>query len=225
MPRPSSRPGEGRAGGRRKGAALLAAGLLAGGCATTVTELRRHPEQQRLETILAQVLPHTSYPDLHYWVRVSEPLKHPVGLCVLPQRHIYLSEALLKEADETIVRSLLVHGVAHHRLHHHGQRSLFKLAQWAVFKVAGAFVPGVGYGRHVSDPLLEVPLSAGQERQADTKTVTYLARMGRPPEDFVRALEFLAERGYAERVGRVTSRREAFRNRIERLRRHAKVGS
>ena len=98
---------------------VLCLALFAGGCGTTIKEIRHHAEQPRLERLLEKILPYTKEPNRHYWVRVSEPVEHPVGLCILPQRHIYISESLMDKADDTIILVLLTHGVAHHRLHHH----------------------------------------------------------------------------------------------------------
>ena len=197
---------------------VLLIGLVSSGCATSIKEMPHHPAQERLDRILATILPHTSHPDLHYWVRVSEPTEHPVGLAVLPQRHIYLSEPIVEQADETILTTLLTHGVAHHRLHHHGQRSILNVLQRIAFKVGGFFVPGLSHGHHIGGPLAEVALSGGQEPAADAKTITYLTRMGYSEQELRLALEFLAEHGYGERVGRVSVRGREFTNRIAKLR-------
>ena len=196
---------------------LLISALISG-CGTTAKEVRHHPYQARLERVLATVLPHTKYPERHYWIRVSEPMEHPVGLAVMPQRHIYLSESLIDQADEATLRALVVHGVAHHRLHHHGKRNILAFLQRIAFKIGGFFVPGLSYGHHLGGPLTEVPLSAGQERGADAKTATYLTRMGYPAQDWLRAMEFLVEHDYPEHVGRITTRGRGFTNRIGRLR-------
>lgn len=193
--------------------------LLLSGCASTVKEIRHHPQQERLDRILAAVLPHTSDPTIHYWLRVSEASSHPVGLAVLPQRHVYLAEPLAQEADDAILTALVAHGVAHHRLHHYAQRNAINVVQRAAFKAGGFFVPGLSHGHYLGGPLIEVALSAGQEPQADAKTVAYLRGMGRSPDDLLRALEFLVEHGYTERVGNVAVEREDFANRIASLRR------
>ena len=190
------------------------------GCGTTVKELRRHPQQARLEEVLAVALPYTKYPDLHYWIRVTESTKTSIGLAVLPQRHIYLSESLIDQADEKMITALVVHGIAHHRLHHDTQRSALNVVQRAAFKAGGFFVPGLSQGYRVGGPLMEVALSAGQEPAADAKTVEYLKEMGRSEGDLLAALEFLVTHGYTEQVGRITLRREDFTNRIASLREH-----
>ncbi len=199
---------------------LLMAGLALSGCGTTVKELRHHPQQARVEEILATVLPHTKFPNLHYWGRVAAPTKTSVGLAVLPQRHIYLSESLIEQADERILTALVAHGVAHHRLHHDIQRSALNMVQRAAFKAGGFFVPGLSQGHRIGGPLMEVALSAGQEPAADAKTVEYLKEMGRSAHDLLEALEFLVTHGYTEQVGHITLRREDFSNRIASLREH-----
>ena len=173
------------------------------GCAASVTELRHHPQQERLERLLAEILPHTKYPEKHYWVRAAEPTKRRIGLTVLPHRHVYLSADVLDQADDEIVRALLAHGVAHHRLHHHTRRGGARILSRLAFKVGGFFVPGLGYGHYAGDPIAEAAFSAGQEQEADKKTVEYLTRMGRSARDLIQALEFLEAHGYAERVGRL----------------------
>ncbi|MBI4354361.1 MAG: hypothetical protein HY595_03910 [Candidatus Omnitrophica bacterium] len=199
--------------------AALIASLLAG-CGTTVKELRHHPQQTHAEEMLAAVLPHTKFPNLHYWIRVAAPAKTSVGLAVLPQRHIYLSEPLITQADEGILTALVAHGVAHHRLHHDAQRNALNLVQRAAFKAGGFFVPGLSQGHRIGGPLMEVALSAGQEPAADTKTVEYLKEMGRSERDWLEALEFLVAHGYTEQVGRIIVQREDFANRIASLREH-----
>lgn len=196
---------------------LLTGGLLSG-CGTTLKEIRHHPQQARLEQILATILPQTKHPERHYWIRVAEPTEHPIGLAVLPQRHIYVCASLMDEADEAILTALVAHGVAHHQLRHHRHRGVLLAIQQIAFKVGGFFVPGLSQGHYVGGPLAEVALSAGQEPKADAQTVTYLTRMGYAAEDLRRALEFLVEHEYAERVGRVTLRGRELTNRISALR-------
>ena len=188
-------------------------GVLAG-CATGTVEMRRHPDQARLERLLAAVLPHTDDPGQHYWVRVIEPAKHHVGLAILPQRHIVLSQPLLEQADDEILTALIAHGVAHHQLHHYGKRQVVETVQQVAFKVGGFFVPGLGYGKYATSPMTELALSAGQEPSADRGTVQSLTRMGLSSEVWIRTLEFLVEHGYAERVGRITMREEELLSRV-----------
>ena len=198
--------------------ALVVGGLLSG-CGTTMKEMHHHPQQTRLQGILATILPHTKYPEKHYWVRVSAPLKkHPAGLAIMGQRHIYVSEPIVKETDDVILTALIAHGVAHYRLHHHGRRSIINFLQRLAFKAGGFFVPGLSQGYRIGGPLAEVVLSTGQEPSADRKTVTYLTAMGSSAQDLRRALEFLVEHGYTERVGNIVIRDREFTNRINRLR-------
>jgi len=196
-----------------------ALGVFLSGCATSLQEIQHHPQEERLERLLAQILPHTEHPEKHYWVRVSEPTTHQIGLTVLPHRHVYLSASLLEEADDVVVLALLAHGVAHHRLHHYTKRGALRTLQRAAFKAGGFFVPGLGHGHYVGDPLTEVVLSAGQEPSADSKTVTYLIAIGHSEQALIRALEFMMEHGYAERVGRIVTPSKDFASRIARLRR------
>ena len=196
---------------------LSASGL--SGCATGLKELPYHPQQERLERTLVSVLPVTQHPDLHYWPRVCEPGKASVGLAVLPQRHIYLATSLIDQADDAVLTALIAHGVAHHQLHHAGQRTAVSWLEQAAFKAGGFFVPGLSYGYYIGGPITEVVLNAGQESQADAQTVAYLTRMGRSSQDLLRALEFLVAHGYSERVGRIILHKEDFTNRIADLQR------
>lgn len=186
--------------------ALLLIGLSVvglSGCGASLKELRHHPQQARLERLLADILPHTKYAEKHYWVRVAQPTKHRIGLTVLPHRHVYLSEDLLEALDDQMVTALLAHGVAHHRLHHYTRRGVVRMLSQAVFKAGGFFVPGLSHGHYVGDPIAEAAFSAGQEQEADEKAVLYLTRMGRSAQDLIQALRVLHDRGYAERVGRL----------------------
>lgn len=201
----------------RQGFAAASVAVALSGCAASVTELRHHSQQERLERLLAEILPHTKYVQKHYWVRVSEPMKQRVGLTVLPHRHIYLSADLLDEADDRIVTALLAHGVAHHRLHHHTRRGAARVLSQAAFKVGGFFVPGLGHGHHVGDPIAEAAFSAGQEQAADKKAAAYLTRMGRTTQDLADALAFLKDAGYGECVGRLRISSREFESRLRTL--------
>lgn len=196
-------------------------GLVVGlsGCAASVNEVRHRPQEERLERLLAEILPHTKHPEKHYWVRVAEPTKHRIGLTVLPHRHIYLSAELLDQVDDDIVRALLAHGVAHHRLHHYTRRGGIRLLSQAAFKVGGFFVPGLSHGHHLADPIAEATFSIGQEQEADKKAALYLTRMGRSAQDLIQALEFLMAHGYAERVGRLIVPSDRLAPRLSSLKR------
>jgi predicted Zn-dependent protease len=196
---------------------ILLAALLAAGCAAGLTEIRRHPQQERLEKLMSRLTPVTSQADLHYWLRVSKADKHNVGLGVLFQRHIYVSEPLAMQADDAMLAAMLSHGLAHHRLHHLGQRSGVLAFQKALFKVSGMLVPGLGYGKYAADPLSEVAMGSWQELAADVKTVEYLQEAGFSREDWARALQLFMDQGYAEQVGRATMRKGDFTQRIAEL--------
>lgn len=195
---------------------LLAAAIC--GCAAPMREIRKHPQQARLEKLLEEVLPHTKYPDKHYWIRVAETNKDAVGLGVLAQRHIYLAEPLVSEADDAILRALIVHAVAHHRLHHYNYRNITNLMQRAAFKAGGSFVPGLSNGHYVGGPITERLIGPRQEASADRKTLEYLKRMGHPAEDFAGVLDFLAERNYSERLGGTPSKPASLKKRAARIR-------
>ena len=198
-------------------AAVAGLGILAG-CAASTYELRQHPQQERLERLTATILPVTEYPSKHYWVRVCQPdEQHRIGLTILPNRHVYFASDLLEQADDAIVTALLAHGIAHHRLQHFTKRGGVNLLQRVAFKVGGFFVPGLGYGRYVGDPIVEGAFSGGHESGADKKTVAYLRAMGRSPADLARALEFLIAHGYGERTGGLVSADRELQSRRNRL--------
>lgn len=196
-------------------AALLAAGM--SGCAKLVREIPRHAKQERLERLLGLLKPYTSRPEAHYWIRVSEPAEHPIALAVLYQRHIYIAETLM-ERDDGFLSALVAHGMAHHRLHHHGKRDVLTVIQKAAFKVGGFFVPGLSHGWRLTDPLAQVAAGAKQEQAADDKTIKYLDEAGYSGRQWLNVLEFMVEQDYGERVGRIGYRDRQLTNRIERLR-------
>lgn len=200
-------------------AALLLTASLIGGCAATTKEIHNHPQQARLERLLAEALPKTKYPNKHYWVRVADPSKDRIGLAVLPQRHIYIAQSIVDEASDAQLRALIVHAVSHHRLHHFNQRGFANVLQKAAFKAGGQFVPGLSNAGHVGGPATEYLMGPTHESRADRKTLVYLQRMGVPVEDYALALELLADRNLAERIGRITSREKALKRRAARVRR------
>jgi len=206
-----------RAKGSLKGilAALLV--LTAAGCAKSVREIPRHAQQERLERLVNALKPHTSDPEVFYWIRVAEPMENPIGLAVLYQRHIYIAESLLKQ-DDAFLTGLIAHGMAHHLLHHQGKREILKVFQKAAFKVGGFFIPGLSHGWRVTDPLAQVAASTGQERMADDSTVEFLTQAGFPDRLWLDVLESIDEQGYGERVGSIGYRGKQLTNRIERMR-------
>ena len=196
--------------------------LLLVGCATAIRTIRAHPQQDRLERLLATIQPHTGHPEAYTWVRILQPTKRHVDLWVFRQRHIYLSEALVNEADDVILTALLAHGIAHHDLAHHTKRGIMRSVQYVAFLIGGAFVPGLGFGWYVADPVMEGVMSAGQEFSADAKAVTYLEKLGYSVDEYVKALEFLTSHQYVERTGGILTTQEGFSGRIAALRgRHA----
>ncbi len=204
-------------------AACLAAALLATGCSAALEEIHRHPQEARLEETLGRMKSVTSHPEKHYWARVVKPDKHTVGLGVQFQRHIYVSEPLAAQADDAMLAAILAHGLAHHRLHHMGQRSGILTFQKVAFKVGGTFVPGLGYGKYASEALSEVAMGSWQEPSADAKTVEYLSEMGLSGQAWLKALQYLKDQGYAEQVGRMTMRGEDFTGRIAKLQELLKI--
>lgn len=210
---------------RGRSAARIAEALMAialsAGCAATVKELRHHPQQSRLQRLLEEILPHTEHPEKHYWVRAADPSADRIGLAVLAQRHIYLAQPLIEDADDAILRALIAHAVAHHRLHHYTQRGIATTLQQGAFKAGGVFVPGLSHAHHVGGPLTERLISPRQESSADDRAIEYLQRMGYSAEDFARALEWMAERDFAERIGHTTSRGKTLTGRAVRVRTQA----
>ena len=197
---------------------LSAAGLLlAAGCSAGIREIYKQPQETRLEAVRDRLAPITSEPDAHYWVRVCEPSKQNVGLAVLFQRHIYIAQPIAELPDDKMLTALVAHGIAHHRLHHLGQRSGVLTLQNVVFKVGGNFVPGLGYGKYATEPLSEVAMGSWQEMAADAKTVEYLKEFGYTGKEWLDALVYLQEHGYAERVSQLVMRGSDFTGRIAKL--------
>ena len=191
--------------------------LLLAGCATIKT-VRAHPQQDRLERLLAALQPHTQHPEAKTWVRILQPTKRQVDLWILQQRHIYLSEALVIHADDAVLTALLAHGIAHHDLAHHTRRGVVRGVQYVGFLIGGLFVPGLGLGWPVADQAMEGVMSAGQEFAADARTVMYLNALGSSIDDYAHALQFLATHAYSERTGGIMTTQEGFALRIATLR-------
>ena len=202
----------------RASAAVVLAGLLMSGCAT-VQVIRSHPQQEHLERLVATILPHTGHPEVHYWVRIAKPTEDRVDLWVLPQQHIYLSDSLVQQADDRVLTALLAHGIAHHELGHHGKRNFIQTLQYWAFQIGGWFVPFLGFGTFAAMPVLEAGMSFTQEFSADAKAVTYLQPLGYSTEDYIRALQFLANHHRAERSGDLLTTQDEFSSRIAQLRR------
>lgn len=203
---------------QRSGAVALSC-LLATGCATAVRTIRADPQEERLERLLTTVTPHTDHPDAHYWVRVFQPPKRQrIDLWILHQRHIYLSEALLEQADDEVLTAILAHGIAHHELRHYAKRGIVQSLQYVAFLVGGVFVPGLSFGWFAADPIVEGVMSMGQEFTADAKTLTYLEKLDYSPEAYIRALEFLKTHDCVERTGGILTTQKGFSSRINAIR-------
>lgn len=193
--------------------------MMVWGCASLrVQSIPHDPQQARLERLLASIAPHTDHPEAHYWVRIIQPTKAPIGLWVLPQRHIYLAKSLVDLADDSVLTALLAHGVAHHELHHQTKRSVIQSLQYVAFLVGGSFVPGLGFGWFVAEPAVEAGMGFAQEFSADPKTLGYLQPLGYSEEDYIHALEFLTAQHYFERAGKRATIQRDFSRRIAALR-------
>ena len=195
---------------------VIVAGLLVSGC-TTVQVARGSPQQDRLERLLATVLPHVDHPEAHYWIRVVSSSNKQVDLWVLSQEHIFFSEDLVQSTDDATLTALLAHGIAHHELHHHMKRGVMWTLQYLAFLVGGLFVPGLGFGYLAGGAIVDSIMSSGQEFSADAKTLTYLKPLGYSVDDYIHALEFLAAHHRTERTGGVFTSQQGFALRIAEL--------
>lgn len=82
-------------------------------------------------------------------------MRLPGFVALFAQRHIYLAEPLVETADDAILRALIVHAVAHYRLHHYNQRGATGFLQQAAFKAGGSLVPGLSHAHYVGGPVTE----------------------------------------------------------------------
>lgn len=189
------------------------------GCAgLRVYTIPHDPQQARLERLLASIAPHTDHPEAHYWVRLLKPMKAPIGLWVLPQRHLYFAKSLVDRADDSVLTALLAHGIAHHELHHETKRGVIQSLQYVAFLIGGFFVPGLGFGWFAAEPAVEAGMGFAQEFSADPKTLGYLKPLGYSEEEYIRALEFLTAQHYFERAGKRAMIQRDFSRRIATLR-------
>ncbi len=196
----------------------IIAALAVGGCATVQT-IPHHAQQERVERLLATVLPYSEHPNTHYWVRIIRPDPRTAHFLVLSQEHLYFTETLVSAADDAILTALLAHGVAHHEIHHLAKRDSVRGAATTLAMVASCIVPGTSAVGLVADPMIEGAMSTPQEFTADIRAIIYLEHMGYTVDDYVRALEFLSTHHYAERTGGVVTTEQRFSSRIAAIRR------
>lgn len=191
--------------------------VLISGCAS-IQVVQHHPQQRRLEHLLARLSPHTANPQTHYWVRVLQPTDNSADLWILHDGHFYFSESLANQADDKIITALLAHGVAHYELHHHTKRGLVQSFGILASAVGGFFVPGLQAASLATTPATEGLMSAGQEFTADARTLTYLNSLGYSIDDYADALQFLVAHAYTERTGSIMTTQQGFSRRITALR-------
>lgn len=112
---------------------------------------------------------------------------------------LVVSTGLLSMFDDNELSLILLHENAHVKYDHAAKNALLSDVTSAAFTIGGLFVPGVGYGNLLVNPLVTSGYSRSQELEADRDVVNQCYLMGLNPDQYVAALEKLKQ--YAARKG------------------------
>ena len=167
--------------------------IFVSGCATQKVEYvkqRTSPEMyQRVDHVLARsravINPYPIYRFQFAIVKNNTP-----NAWVNSQKGILVvTTGLLSMFDDNELSLILLHENAHIKYDHAAKNALLSDITSAAFTIGGLFLPGVGYGNLLANPLLTSGYSRSQELEADRDVVNQCYLMGLNPDQYVAALE------------------------------------
>ncbi len=100
-----------------------------------------------------------------------------------------VTTGLLRMCDDNELALIFLHENAHIKYDHAAKNSLLSDATSAAFTIAGLFLPGVGYGNLIVNPLITSGYSRSQELEADKDVVDQCHLLRLTPDNYVSALE------------------------------------
>lgn len=167
--------------------------FLFAGCATQQTKyLKVHENRdkyQRVDRILSDsrkvIHPYHLY---RYQFAIVED-NVPNAWVNTKQSILVVTTGLLTMCDDSELALILLHENAHIKFNHAAKNALLSDITSAAFSIGGLFIPGVGYGNLLVNPLLTSGYSRSQELEADRDVVDQCHLLGLNPDNYVSALE------------------------------------
>ena len=181
--------------------------ILFWGCASQQTKYlkpRENPEMyQRVDRILADSRKAINpYPVYRFQFAVVED-KTPNAWVNTQKGILVVTTGLLSMCDDNELALVFLHENAHIKYDHAAKNSLLSDVTSAAFTIGGLFVPGVGYGNLIVNPLVTRGYSRSQELEADKDVVDQCHLLHLTPDNYVSALEKMKQ--YAASKGNGSS--------------------
>ncbi len=104
-----------------------------------------------------------------------------------------VTTGLLRMCDDNELALIFLHENAHVKYDHAAKNSLLSDATSAAFTIAGLFLPGVGYGNLIVNPLVTSGYSRSQELEADKDVIDQCHLLRLTPDHYVSALTKLKQ--------------------------------
>jgi Zn-dependent protease with chaperone function len=104
-----------------------------------------------------------------------------------------VTTGLLQMCDDNELALIFLHENAHVKYDHAAKNSLLSDATSAAFTIAGLFLPGVGYGNLIVNPLVTSGYSRSQELEADKDVIDQCHLLRLTPDHYVSALTKLKQ--------------------------------
>lgn len=174
-------------------AVLLVFTLVLSGCAAQkapYVKQQANPElYQRVDRILSRSRAVINpYPIYRFQFAVVKD-KTPNAWVNSQKGILVVSTGLLAMCDDNELSLILLHENAHIKYDHAAKNALLSDMTSAAFTIGGLFIPGVGYGNLLVNPLLTSGYSRSQELEADRDVVNQCYLMGLNPDQYVSVLE------------------------------------
>ena len=190
--------------GRVLAAALFVLVILLSGC--TAQKVQHADQQvdpgmyQRVDGILSRSRAAVNpYPIYSFQFAVIKD-KTPNAWVNSQKGVLVVTTGLLTMLDDNELSLILLHENAHIKYEHAAKNALLSEVTSAAFTIGGLFLPGVGYGNLLANPLITSGYSRSQELEADRDVVNQCYLMGLNPDHYVAALEKM--RQYAATEGK-----------------------
>ncbi len=173
------------------------------GCAAQKTRYvkpRENPDMyQRVDRVLTdsrKVI--NPYPIYRFQFTILED-KTPNAWVNTQKGILVVTTGLLALCDDNELALIFLHENAHIKYDHAAKNSLLSDVTSAAFTIGGLFLPGVGYGNLVVNPLVTRGYSRSQELEADKDVVDQCHLLRMTPDNYISALEKMKQ--YAASTG------------------------
>jgi hypothetical protein len=204
----------------------LLALLLLNGC-TSIQYAPHHAQQQRVQRVLSQLLPHTERPRQQYTLKMYH---HKPGardanvvMRVWGRHHMLFSVSMAEAMDDRLLSCLLAYGVAHFEQHFYAKRMTLGGIGMVLSAVANAAAPGAGLAVAALTLPAQAALAKSEAFAADEQAVQYIRTLGYTSEDYIGMLHYLQQYNYVVRVFNTSGDTTAYSQRMHALRTDARI--